>query len=1204
MNSPGERYVRFSALLLFVFVVVAARPSPAQNVLKPFEAGSPVNDAVFDSEGVHLYLAVADRDEVWKVDAATGRVRATASAGRGPSALALSRNGRWLACVNRLSGDVTLFDADALTAVATVPCGEAPSDAAALPGGGFIVSNSFSDSATLIDPEHPENPVVLEVPGVPNAVAAAKDYVAVAGRVPPALHLFAPGARTSVDVPLPGTPVAVAALADNRFAVATQRALVVIDAETRAVEASRPLVAEDIAAAGGSVYALTKDAVIRLDVSLADLYTLRLAGPGQALAVSDESVAVASPQEGMWQAFVADRPKTAAIEAAEEPLGPVAAPLDPELTLEAPATAAEEPVELEPIPEPIELEIEPATPAPEAPSKPVARPSGRVLTPATAPEAPAPEVEETAEGEPEEVLPPGDVFRRMPLGLGETRAPRASGRPSAIPIPDFSEPSFGDALRRQAGLGPQEGGFEAPVSFEFLENLEAAGELTIVPGEGGPQEIEATDNVRLSLDNMDFAADYFYYSAVAGRFETRGEVKLTQDLSTLDADSLTYELPAVEDLAREYPAATPEELERMRLSLGRLHAVDLKIHEPGRDFEAGSLDYDLATDTGEVVDFRGRAGIYYFGGQRVRVLGPASAEGEDVWITTCDLDPPHYRIRINRAVLQDGNVVVGKNARLQLGRADTPVYWPRWAHSTAGDRSFDFDFDSGHSADIGYYVNVGQQFAVNPDVSAGFRFFPTSKEGVGFGLETDYDFMESPDSRLFRSKGEARSLYTTEDRGYLEWYHRQELRDPDAVLRLQAEQWSDQEFYKDFFYDSYRNRTTPRTFANLTYTKPEYIATGTARFSTHGFARETERMPEVTFHLLERRLAEDLYFRFDTINGYNEREPGTTHALRTVNVARLTYDWNITESLNVTPFIEADLSWYSHEPDNDDSNFRFSNLTGITLQTRFHRSFPGAFGFSGFKHVVVPSVTYSYRPEATMGVEETPRFDVYDSVYGRSRLESKIDNIVFGRDALSKDVWQVARLTLYQGTDFSNELRKSDDYELELDLRPRPYWGWLLAGEHHSIANEYDLDEPYLLESLILEGYERIVGKPLRTESSFQYNAQYGDYDRLLTYLYYDNRNLGGKLNGRVGYAYTETLDRVYNREVLYGVGYRLGEKWGVAFEQRYDFERGELTRQEYEISRDLHCWEATVQVRDRESGWDFGLELSIKAFPGTGVKF
>src|SRR5690606_23197607 len=153
-------------------------------------------------------------------------------------------------------------------------------------------------------------------------------------------------------VPLPGTPVAVAALADNRFAVATQRALVVIDAETRAVEASRPLVAEDIAAAGGSVYALTKDAVIRLDVSLADLYTLRLAGPGQALAVSDESVAVASPQEGMWQAFVADRPKTAAIEAAEEPLEPVAAPLDPELTLEAPATAAEEPVELEPIPEP------------------------------------------------------------------------------------------------------------------------------------------------------------------------------------------------------------------------------------------------------------------------------------------------------------------------------------------------------------------------------------------------------------------------------------------------------------------------------------------------------------------------------------------------------------------------------------------------------------------------------------------------------------------------------------------------------------------------------------------------------------------------------------------------------------------------------------------------------------------------------------
>lgn len=1197
---------------------ILAVQATAQTQFQVSAAEAPAHDAALSPAADALFLAVHDHNEVWKVDPATGEVALKAAAGRGPTAVAVSADGRTVAVANRLSGDVSLFRAEDLSPLSTVPTGDGPTDIVRLPGGGFAVVNSFADSLTLIDPADPGAPVSLAVTGVPQAVAASESFLAAGTRVPAALHVFREGARTATAVALPSMARAVAAVEGDRFAVATLDSLLLVDAAAGEIAARRELAASDVAAVGDRIYALTPDSVLELDPSLETVETFSFAGPAAAVAAANGRVAVASPRDRAFATLrttaeetvvaqaeetgealqspgiapppvVTDRPLREEIPIVTEPApspAPAEEPLPEPAPVEAPAEAA--PAEM-----PAEAPAETPEEAP-AESTPAAEPAGLPLIP-------APPAEATAEKG--EIVPPPSALRRLPLGLEETRAPREGRRPSAMPLPDFSKPTFGETLRQDLGMTQTEGGFRQP-SLDVLESIQAKGGVTFDIDENQRlEELRAEDDVTLSLDNTDFASDYFYYNAITGKLEIHGNVQLQQEQAYLTADEIYYSLPSEEALAQMDPAVVGADPASRRLSLGVLDATNLEIREPAREMTAARIHYDFATRTGEIEGFRGRVGAYYFGGERVRVLGPASADGEDVWVTTCNLDPPHYRIRIKSASLREGNVVVGKNARLQFGSADTPVYWPRWAHSMSQDRSFAFDFDSGHSADIGYYVNVGQRFAVNPDLDLGLRLMPTSKEGVGFGVEAYYDFLQTPTSPFYRSKGEIRTMYTTENRGYAELYHRQDILD-DIVLRLQVEQWSDEDFYKDFFYEAYRNRTAPRTFANLTYAQPEYIATATLRKATNGFVRETERLPEVTYHLLERRLAEDLYFSFDTVNGYNERETADIHALRSVNVGRLSYVAHLAPALTLTPFVEAEATWYSDEPREDESNTRFSTLFGTTLQSRFHKSYPGAFGFSGFKHVVVPSLTLSYRPEPTMGIEETPRFDAYDNVYGRSRIESKIDNIVFGRDAETDEVWQVARLTLYQGSDFWNELRRSDDYEMEMDLRPRPWWGWLLAAEHHSIAKDYDLDQPYFYERLFLEAYESIVGKPWSRADEFQYNVRYGDYDRLLTYLYYDNRSLGGRLNGRVGYAYTDTQKETFNRELLYGVGYRLGEKWGVAFEQRYDFERGELTRQEYEISRDLHCWEATVQFRDRESGWDVGVEFSIKAFPGTGVKF
>ncbi|MBI5095063.1 MAG: hypothetical protein HZB26_21840, partial [Candidatus Hydrogenedentes bacterium] len=1067
---------------------------------------------------------------------------------------------------------------------------------------------------------------------------------------------------------LPDVPVSLATLDGHRFVVATKSKLLLVDVDSGKITAHQDAAAQDVAAAGGRIAVLMENSVALFGPSLESVSRMELSTPGRGVTFAGNRIIVVSPAAKSWQigeatagASVAETtPPAQKVASAPEPTPAISEvkPAAAETASPTPTVApAQEPAQAAPAPEVTPSPQETAAPAesksvestpeavvktqPDAPSPAEAEPKEDTKAPvvlaepnpqtstqsdtqgkaepaseqaAAAPEPgvarpveppakvePAqPAAEEPAAPSPKAASPEGRALRSPAPGAGEPRAPEPkSFKPSPILTGPVSEREMQQQLAGKPDMGSGEGGFAPPDWAKGL--VYDADRIT-----GDANQRHFIGNVQLQLDNMHISSDEFLFNKLTNELEATGNVVVTQELSSLTAIHLKYTLPEKTETS---PANSPleltdEEKSRLKLHSGLLEAETAHLVEPTREIFADTVHYDLAARTGDLTNAKGRMGQFYFAGQKLRVLGPASADGEDIWVTTCDRDPPHYQIRMKRAALKDGEVAEGTDAQLKLGGKNTPVYWPKWSSQVGGADTAGFDFRSGHLARLGYFVDVGQQFAVTDNVNLGYRFMPTSDAGIGLGMDAKYDYMETPASSLFRSKGEIHALFTTKDRGYWEIYHRQEIWD-DTVLLLQSEQWSDPSFYKDFYYDKYKQRTEPRTFANLTYTQPTYLATATIRRTTNNFVAETERAPEITYHLLERPLLEHLYFSFDTVDGYNEREPAGTHAVRFANVGRLTYDLNISEGWNLTPFYEAEATWYSNDMnDEQDSELRFSNELGATLQTRLHKEYPGAFGFSGFKHVIVPSLTYSYRPESNMDVERTPRFDALDNVYGRSRLESKIDNILFGRDEISGETWQVGRLTLYQGNDFWNEFRKSDDYTIEMDIRPRQYLGTQLAWEHHSIQRNFDIDDPFLLQQIFLEVYENVTGHSYDPEVEYRYNARYGDYNRFLSYVYYDDRPLGGKFNGRIGFAYTETQGKVFNREILYGMGYRLSDKWSASFEQRYDLERDKLTQQVYELRRDLHCWEASVQMRERESGWDVNIGLNIKAFPGSRVKF
>ncbi|MCC6698138.1 MAG: LPS assembly protein LptD [Candidatus Hydrogenedentes bacterium] len=1240
-----EVFSRTSRAALTAVLSIAALAALAQEPFARHEADGVLRDGVIDATQKTLYVSVNDLNEVWKVDLATGLVGAKVALPEGPASLALSADSTTLACVSRKANSVTLIRAADLSIIGSVPGKGSSDDVSALPGGGFAVANSFGDCVTLIDPAHLDSPTLIEgVSSVPSSVAASESFLAVTTRTPAALLLYTSGSQTPIaKVPVLEGPQAVFALTGDRFVVASKAGITLVDAKSGAEVAKRELRVYDAAASGAQIFVLTEGAVEAFDLTLAPAGTKPISAEARGL-VSAEGILVAlAPRERAWyiHGSPADTVVAATPTPAPAPETAVQAPAEPAPAVATPASEVPAKAEAPEAPAPVMAEAAPVESAPAAPvqeAAPQVQPAAPAAEPSPTPE-PTPVVEKAEETAPAEVktaqvaeekadaqpAPAVEASERK----SSTKQPRTSRirgnqpvtmaapepkettektkRPSASPLEGVVRaPSGGDSLTGGLDVGSGEGGFQPPDWTQPFRDLEGDSVDFLDNG----NILLAEGNVRLTLDTVQFAGDRLYYDKRTGQLEVTGNVEIVQGASTAWADSINYTIPLDAELQNPPPLVprdgdVEQNLARKLLSLGQLDATNIEIIEPTRTFKADHIVYDFTTKTGEAYGVEGQAGQVRFGGDKLLMQGDEGVGGQNLWLTTCDCEHEYYRIRLKDATIKNGQAVTGKSARLELGGSGTPLWWPSWGFKGGDTPTVGFDFDSGHKAELGYFINVGQQFAVKPHLELGIRLFPTTEEGVGFGFEGSYDFMETPAELLYRGKGEFRTLYTTQDRGYYEAYHRQELA-PDTIMLVQLEHWSDREFYKDFYYDLYKDRAQPRTFVNVTHTKPEYIATATARVSTGDFVSETERMPEVTYHLLERQLIDRLYVSFDTVNGYNERETEGENSLRSVNVGRVSYDIELGQALNLVPWFELEGSWYGKTRDEGESDTRVTTTLGSTLQTRFQRMYPGRWGFSSFKHIVMPSLTYSYRPDPTMGVEETPRFDAYDNYYGRSRLESKIDNVVMGRDAETGEAWQVARLSLYAGDDFANEIRKSRDYEIELDLRPRPLWGVQTIAEHHSIDNEgdIDLDRPYIVQRALIEFYERLFDRPFDQETADKYNTAYGDYDRMLAFFYYDDREYEGRLNGRIGFAYTKTQDEVFNREILFGMGYKINEKWSVAFEHRYDFERGELYRQRYEVRRVLQCLEGAVHLTERESGWDVGVEFSLTGIPGTRLRF
>lgn len=1099
-------------------------------------------DIVVDPVRSQLYVSQYEDGSVLRFDITTAGLVDVIPTGRGASALALAADGRVLACVNRLDASVSLIALDTGVVIATASVGKMPADIAALPGGGFAVANAFADSITIIDDETGAVATELDAPPVPAAVAATRDHLAIASRALSAIVLRSPSMHDEDRViPFDTPPVAIEPLPDERFVVATGDSLVIVDGESGRIEHRNAFPADYLAVSDSTIYAVGGDSVTSYTFSLQELSRIP-ANDISALGAAEGAAFAAAPG-----VLLGIGPLRTDATSAEPP-----AVEEDGLSSETIA-AAHVP---EPEPEvPVEVEL------PEAPVEQQALPTPDL------PDQPDPETLAETEQQLEEVgqvavRPAAPRYHALRLGY-------ISQRPHAPYLGLGAAEEFQEELHRALQF---EGKYAGLLGLNWQRNPEPERFDSWIR-QGATDTFEG--DVEFHVDDAVVQTESMVRNDDTEDITMTGGVTVTRDDNFFGAERLQVRAP--EDLTeRERLAGIPivphgYKPPRRYAYAGFIEAEDIEWHEPYRDLVARTLQTTLDTQDIEADSVYGRAGGLFFHADRLSIAGPDSVLAEQAWVTTCDHDPPHYTLNFSDATVTDG-VIRARNARLQFFGVPTPLMLPRLKFDpTRETRVYRPDIELGSSSDIGQFVNLAQWFAVSPYLELGVRTMPTTRDGFGYGLDAEYDFRGDPRTPLFRSEGSLKSLYTTNDRGYVDFRHQQDLTLKTRFVG-QVQQWSDRDFLNDWFHDDFENQNGPRTFANLTHTRPGHIMTLTASPTTHSFLHYSEKLPEATYHLLDRQIAKNLYLSWDSFAGYYELEPAAITTERLINIARLSYDIQLGRVLNILPFVEGDYSIYEDRLIDEDSEERLGVTGGVTFQSRFQRTMRGIGPYGRLKHIVVPSVTYVYRPDPTGDADRIPQLDGLDFRPGRERVEGKIENVLLAKHAETGDVWQLAHLALYAGTDFESEIGTSDDIEMEFSFRPVPKWGLFASAEHHDA-----------------EAGGGVPG---------------GEFNRALGYIFYDNAYQSNTFNARLGYSYSDLDDPLEQRELLYGAGIRLGKKWSFGFEHRLELENSEITRETYEIRRLLHEWEVAVRVRDREEGIDASVQITLIDFPTASLNF
>jgi lipopolysaccharide assembly outer membrane protein LptD (OstA)/preprotein translocase subunit YajC len=601
------------------------------------------------------------------------------------------------------------------------------------------------------------------------------------------------------------------------------------------------------------------------------------------------------------------------------------------------------------------------------------------------------------------------------------------------------------------------------------------------------------------------------------------------------------------------------------------------VYEKGQ-LEGEKILYNFEEKTGSIIEANIDIEPFFVKSPIVKKLGERELTMRRGYLTTCDLYKPHWRIVAKKVEMYPEDRVVAKDASFLIGNWPL-ITLPQYVQ-VLNDRRPRVTVIPGSDKNWGYYVLTAWRYYFNEGFKGRLHLDYRERKDLAEGLDLAYKPKDMGEGLLrFYYMNEraiqSRHIWDKDrmtqerERFRVQWRHKWQINDNTNLL-WDYNKMKDVDFLKDYFRREYEKDMDPKTYAQFTHAQSFYSLNVLAEKRVNRFASDVEKLPQIKFETVNFRLGESrLYFQDSTefanlINQTANQSTQDDYVSRFDTFNKFTYPAKIA-FLNISPFVSSRQTYYSDDLNQNKDLLRSIFSSGIDISTRFFRVYQvnGKFlgdEIKGLRHVINPTIQYSYVHEPTIVSSKLYNFDSIDSI-GKSNsaglgIENKLQTKRKGQSVdllshiLSSDF-------IFKGGGLNG--RFSDILKSKLEIRPK-----------EGLRLEVDTDINRIRNQIVVNNTDFYIDK-------------------------------GDKFSLGVGHRYQVDADNQFT----FDINYRLNPKWKFRVYQRFDFTGGGNKEQQYIISRDLHCWtmEAAYHV-DRAQGETIWLAFKVKAFPELGFEF
>jgi len=628
---------------------------------------------------------------------------------------------------------------------------------------------------------------------------------------------------------------------------------------------------------------------------------------------------------------------------------------------------------------------------------------------------------------------------------------------------------------------------------------------------------------------------------------------------------------------------------------------NVRIEHPDGVLTGDYIMYDLLEKRGEILSPEVKAFPWFGQAKETSRVGDNEYLLKKGFVSTCDMDEPHYRIAAEEIRIFPDDKVIAKNAIVYVGKV--PVVWlPYYYHPIIQSRA-KVQFIPGQSSDWGYFLLSSWRFYVKGNTHVDLLLDYRTKKGFAEGANFYY-FLDDFEATKGLGQGLFRMYYIQQNgpgtyapkafrdnegtdpkqRERFQWFHRIDF-DPRTVGMLEFNKMSDEYVIKDYFYNEYEEGAVfPRNYVSIITAQPNFTLGVNVEKRYDDFVTVVEKLPEVRLDIPDQRLWETpVYYKNETIAtcfdkeyAYQQNPPEKVQRFDSFH--KFSYVTKL-GPVSVTPYGTFRETFYSRNIWTNHFLTREAIGGGLDTACRFHKLYNFETDFmglniNGVRHIISPRVSYFHLHQPTVDKDELYQMDSIDSLEKENGiaffLETKLQTKRFSEGGeQSVDFLRFTAETDYlfrtkKGTWNLEKTNKFTDPDFRLELSP---YSWLYFDSQLTIVPKN--------QSVSLMTSEMSL-KP---------------WDRFRMAL---------------GYRYEKLVTDIRD-QLTFDMEFIVTPKWKIRWYERFDLNAREVEEQQFIITRDLHCWEAELTY-DVEGDNLFGdsytvwLAFKIKAFPDLPI--